>query len=286
MKKLWIIPVLAFLFLAYGHEIIFKKDQSGNISYTEGNVGIGTADSDSQLTVNAGAHIGQDLLVDGKVTATGGMTINANMPYSLLIDRTANANVDTYFGFNVTSSGGAGDDFISMGPYNQNALVVKDGNKVGVNTTTPDSSFTVNLGAHIQRDLLVDGKITATGDVEITGTVSATAGFSYGTQREVTLVDNVASISSPGYWKIDTEGGAALDTLDTILGTGGYTPKIGDHLIISLVNSDHDIMVDHQAAGVTTGQVLNPVGERTLSQIFSIFELICYVETKWAVITH
>ena len=89
---------------------------------------------------------------------------------------------------------------------NRDVLFLKDDGNIGIGTTSPDSMLTVEEGAHIKQDLLVDGTATLTG------------GYSLGAGTEYTIASGAITITKPGRVYIDTEGDGAADDLNTING--------------------------------------------------------------------
>ena len=66
----------------------------------------------------------------------------------------------------------------------------------------------------------------------------------YGPAIPVTIASGVISVSGPGLYEIDTQGGAASDALDTI--NGGSE---GDVIVLKSANDAHNVVVTDGTSG-------------------------------------
>jgi hypothetical protein len=121
---------------------------------------------------------------------------------------------------------------------NEDFIITTNGTGlVGINTTSPASLLHVNGGVTIEDSIKVNGDVIVNGIITI-DSVSQTL-----STNTITI-----SSSSKSTIRIDTEGGAAVDTLETI--SGGNE---GDIIIIKTTVSFRQVFVDNEEDNIYIG---------------------------------
>ena len=123
-------------------------DVSGDLSFTENSI--------NRFIFEPGAGGGLSVMTYSNPNAS--LDVESGTSEAI---RIYEYNGGEYISFFVNSNG----DLVIN---NESTIIATfdDNNAVGVGTASPDSLLTVEQGTHIKRDLLVDGKITATGGVD------------------------------------------------------------------------------------------------------------------------
>lgn len=116
------------------------------------------------------------------------------------------------------------------------------GNKLTADSTAVTEDFRVSeLSGSTTADLLLSNNPSNNAD-----TVYAQgAGISLGTTQTLTIATGAITVPGPGYYRIDTEGAAATDDLDTI--NGG---KVGDIIVLNSVSTSRDPTIKHNTGNI------------------------------------
>lgn len=206
----------------------------------------------------------------GQITVVAASVSNNAL---LVLDKTANAWINTTFSINVAANTGIGDDFMGMGPGSVNALRVFGTNQVAIGDPTlnlPDGSFHVH---------------TATA-----GAVTASANFDEGVFEN--SADGGISILTP-----DLSNGALLIGSPSANNGAGFlwqydagvarvfTTKVGGSLQLEAGNQIPNLTLAGAAGAETAtfaGQALHPDGTLALPAIVFLNDLDTGIYRKQA----
>ena len=165
-----------------------------------------------------------DLNIYGKTIAKDTLIIEKAIRFSNGSVQTKTINVSDSLKANIS------DSLL----INTNSLVVRTTGQVGIGTTTPSEKLEVN------------------GNVKITGNLKTNGAITIGDTTGFVLSNDSVSVTSKSNVILDTEAGAANDTLAVLTGI------IGQIVYISTRNSGRDIAImDADKFSLSVNRILN-----------------------------
>jgi len=205
---------------------------NNNVSITNnltigGSLTVSGASSLSSLSTSADILVGTTLGVSGNTTIAGTLGLTG--------DLAINTNK-----FNVTAASG---NTTVAGTLGVTSDVAVNTNKFNITAASGNTLIAGTLG--------VSGVVAASSNVNVTGFINV--------QPATYEISVAGSITVTGtYCEIETNGGAVVDSLDTI--NGGSE---GDIIILSAINSAHDVNIRDNVSGGGNLQLVLTAGVPT-----------------------
>lgn len=182
--------------LAYGSSVYFEAlAASANIRASSENINI--FNNNGRITLSGSGAVGigttspiYKLDVSGEIRTTG------NVPYFLLLERSANFGVyarwkrpdkEYYLALDINNNGGT-DFTLYDGTAGASRLVVSGDGNIGIGTATPNAKLDVNGNTIITGSLTVTSTITA--QTLVVQTITSSVDFVTGSTRFGTLLSN------------------------------------------------------------------------------------------------